>query len=71
MKIMFAVALIIVIVVIGVFLVPIVNENVGGAISAEGAGWNSEVLAAVRMYPVFFLCAIGIAGFILIWKIRG
>ena len=70
LKVAFGVVVIIIVVFIGVTFAPVVNDSVQGEITADGASWNSEVLAAVSAYLIFFLMAIGFVCLLTIFAIR-
>ena len=69
-KVVFGIALIVIVVLLGINFAPAVNDSVQGTMAADGASWNSEVLAAVSLYPIFFLMAIGLASLLIIFAIR-
>lgn len=59
-NVVFALALAVIIFIVGIFIAPTVKTALDSTIAADGAGWNSEVQAAVGMFFIIFLVLVGL-----------
>ena len=64
----FGIALLIIILVVGIFLVPTVKAILDDTIAAESAGWNSEVQAAVSMFFIAFIVLVVVCAIMAVKK---
>ena len=55
MKIAFAMALMVLCLLLGMFLIPTVLTSVESTVAEQGASWNSEVKATVGMFFIVFI----------------